>query len=185
MHREEAEKDILNVPEGEQVRFSSGLQSFLLPFRKQYRSRTILALFVLGMVQLSGIDGILYVSILKPPNIHTEDTLTGCSAVCTSALSPSRSTRTDSRISSLWRLSNLNATGHYTCRTVGRQMEPAYVGCSGRYLVGELHGPHWHSLRCGRCAFIWNCAMGCDPCNLHLRLDLLRHVGHRWKIGCF
>jgi len=31
-------------------------------FRRQYRAKTILALFVLGMVQLSGIDGVLYVS---------------------------------------------------------------------------------------------------------------------------
>ena len=31
-------------------------------FQKKYRLRTILGLFVLGMVQLSGIDGVLYVS---------------------------------------------------------------------------------------------------------------------------
>ena len=37
-------------------------QSFALLFRRGYRARTILALFVLGMVQLSGIDGVLYVS---------------------------------------------------------------------------------------------------------------------------
>ena len=30
-------------------------------FQKKYRLRTILGLFVLGMVQLSGIDGVLYV----------------------------------------------------------------------------------------------------------------------------
>ncbi|KAI3316874.1 general substrate transporter [Xylariaceae sp. AK1471] len=35
-------------------------QSLLLIFRKSYRPRTILALFILGMVQLSGIDAILY-----------------------------------------------------------------------------------------------------------------------------
>lgn len=37
-------------------------QSFAILFRRGYRARTILALFVLGMVQLSGIDGVLYVS---------------------------------------------------------------------------------------------------------------------------
>ena len=62
IHREEAEKDILSVGSGEQNRLTGGVQSFLLPFRKQYRSRTFLALFVLGMVQLCGIDGVLYVS---------------------------------------------------------------------------------------------------------------------------
>ncbi|KAI0203335.1 general substrate transporter, partial [Astrocystis sublimbata] len=35
-------------------------RSFLLLFRKAYRQRTILALFILGMVQLSGIDAILF-----------------------------------------------------------------------------------------------------------------------------
>lgn len=32
-------------------------------FHKKYRLRTVLALFILGMVQLSGIDGVIYVSI--------------------------------------------------------------------------------------------------------------------------
>lgn len=35
-------------------------QSFAILFRRGYRARTVLALFVLGMVQLSGIDGVLY-----------------------------------------------------------------------------------------------------------------------------
>jgi len=55
----EAEKDILRPQE--QGPSLSGWQGFLLLFRRGYRSRTILALFVLGMVQLSGIDGVLYV----------------------------------------------------------------------------------------------------------------------------
>lgn len=60
IERAEAEKDILTVPppvEEEQ----KGLRGLLIPFRRQYRARTALALFVLGMVQLSGIDGVLYV----------------------------------------------------------------------------------------------------------------------------
>lgn len=35
-------------------------QSFALLFKRGYRARTVLALFVLGMVQLSGIDAIIY-----------------------------------------------------------------------------------------------------------------------------
>jgi len=65
----EAEKDILR--NAEQRPSSSGWQGFLLLFRKGYRARTTLALFVLGMVQLSGIDGVLYVSELSwcfPPH---------------------------------------------------------------------------------------------------------------------
>jgi MFS family permease len=58
----EAEKDILSS--NEQRPSLSAWQGFLLLFRRAYRARTILALFVLGMVQLSGIDGVLYVSVL-------------------------------------------------------------------------------------------------------------------------
>jgi MFS family permease len=57
----EAEKDILGA--GQQGPSLSAWQGFLLLFRKGYRARTILALFLLGMVQLSGIDGVLYVSL--------------------------------------------------------------------------------------------------------------------------
>lgn len=59
--RAEAEKDILRVPEPQAGFEASALEGFLIIFRRQYRFRTFLALFVLGMVQLSGIDGVLYV----------------------------------------------------------------------------------------------------------------------------
>lgn len=63
----EAERDILSAPprgegEGESAVLSSR-QSLALLFRRGYRSRTFLALFVLTMVQLSGIDAITYVSL--------------------------------------------------------------------------------------------------------------------------
>jgi MFS family permease len=58
----EAEKDILSV-QNEQNLSLGPWQSSMLLFRRGYRARTILALFVLGMVQLSGIDGVLYVSL--------------------------------------------------------------------------------------------------------------------------
>ena len=63
----EAERDILSAPmppQGESAGLSSR-QSLALLFRRGYRSRTFLALFVLTMVQLSGIDAITYVSL--PP----------------------------------------------------------------------------------------------------------------------
>ncbi|KAI9902228.1 hypothetical protein N3K66_004045 [Trichothecium roseum] len=61
----EAERDILSAPppsRGEEGG-TAGLshrQSLALLFRRGYRSRTFLALFVLTMVQLSGIDAITY-----------------------------------------------------------------------------------------------------------------------------
>ncbi|KAM0818051.1 putative General substrate transporter [Seiridium cardinale] len=54
----EAERDFLTV--AEQRSSLSPWQSLALLFRRGYRSRTVLALFILGMVQLSGIDGVLY-----------------------------------------------------------------------------------------------------------------------------
>lgn len=45
---------------GQQVSLSLW-QGLALLFRRGYRTRTVLALFILGMVQLSGIDGVLYV----------------------------------------------------------------------------------------------------------------------------
>lgn len=56
----EAETGFLTATE--QRPSMSPWQSFKLLFTRGYRARTILALFVLGMVQLSGIDGVIYVS---------------------------------------------------------------------------------------------------------------------------
>ena len=56
----EAERDILRASPDSQKPSLNAWQSFALIFRRGYRARTILALFVLGMVQLSGIDGVLY-----------------------------------------------------------------------------------------------------------------------------
>jgi len=56
----EAERDILRPSADSQRPSLNAWQSFALIFGRGYRARTILALFVLGMVQLSGIDGVLY-----------------------------------------------------------------------------------------------------------------------------
>ena len=60
LSRVEIEKDILRP--GGQV--STTTKGVLQIFHKPYRMRTVLALFILGMVQLSGIDGVLYVSAI-------------------------------------------------------------------------------------------------------------------------
>ncbi|KAI1775762.1 putative MFS sugar transporter [Hypoxylon cercidicola] len=54
----EAERDFLAITD--QAPSLSLWQGFLLLFRRGYRARTILALFVCGMVQLSGIDAVVY-----------------------------------------------------------------------------------------------------------------------------
>ncbi|KAK3065373.1 hypothetical protein LTS18_011896 [Coniosporium uncinatum] len=57
--RAEAEKDILR-PGAQEASSMSMWSSIALCFKSGYRNRTFLALFTLGMVQLCGIDGVLY-----------------------------------------------------------------------------------------------------------------------------
>lgn len=60
----EAEKDILRpVARGPPRKLSAG--DFMTIFKKQYRGQTMLGLFILGMIQLCGIDGVLYVGFIK------------------------------------------------------------------------------------------------------------------------
>ncbi|KAM0135434.1 hypothetical protein ACHAP3_005017 [Botrytis cinerea] len=59
IEKEEAEKDIL-VPVPVAVDVKKGIRGFLRIFEREYRSRTFLAVFLLGALQLSGIDGVLY-----------------------------------------------------------------------------------------------------------------------------
>lgn len=68
--RAEAEKDILR-PANANASTAISARDFVTIFKKEYRGRTLLGLFILGMIQLCGIDGVLYVSPLnpsKPPN---------------------------------------------------------------------------------------------------------------------
>ncbi|KAI8179033.1 hypothetical protein K4K48_000445 [Colletotrichum sp. SAR 10_66] len=58
--RVEAERDFLSTSQSEQKPSLSPWQSFTLLFKRGYRTRTTLAIFILGMIQLSGIDGVVY-----------------------------------------------------------------------------------------------------------------------------
>ncbi|GAM87194.1 hypothetical protein ANO11243_052160 [Dothideomycetidae sp. 11243] len=59
--RAEAEKDLLGPAAQRQIAAQPGpVEGLIMIFRPQYRARTILALVMLGTIQASGIDGILY-----------------------------------------------------------------------------------------------------------------------------
>ena len=60
--RVEVERDMSKLTARSEPKLSSW-QAIQSIFQTKYRLRTILGLFVLGMVQLSGIDGVLYVSL--------------------------------------------------------------------------------------------------------------------------
>lgn len=57
--RVEVEKDFLNSTQRADAPPKNPFEAFFVIFRKEYRLRTFLALFVLGMAQLSGIDGVM------------------------------------------------------------------------------------------------------------------------------
>lgn len=57
---DEARRDFLDTPQ--ETPSLSTRQTYALLFRAAYRQRTLLALFILSMTQLSGIDAITYVS---------------------------------------------------------------------------------------------------------------------------
>ena len=61
--RAEVEKDMSKLTARSEPKLSAW-QATRAIFQRKYRSRTVLGLFVLGMVQLSGIDGVLYVSLI-------------------------------------------------------------------------------------------------------------------------
>jgi hypothetical protein len=65
IEKEEAEKDIL-APVSPVTQPKTGIKGYLEIFEKEYRGRTLLGLFMLGVLQLSGIDGVLYVGIGCP-----------------------------------------------------------------------------------------------------------------------
>lgn len=57
----EVEKDMLKIATRSQSQ-PTLWQGLSIVFYRRYRARTILGLFILGMIQLCGIDGVLYVS---------------------------------------------------------------------------------------------------------------------------
>lgn len=61
----EAEKDLLGPAAEQQMntRQPGPVEGLTMLFRKPYRKPALLALYVLGVIQLSGIDGVLYVSL--------------------------------------------------------------------------------------------------------------------------
>ena len=97
--RAEVEKDMSKLTARSEPK-PSAWQATRAIFQRKYRLRTILGLFVLGMVQLSGIDGVLYVS-LNVLNSHlvasilrilaVANVLTCCKTVCSYSILTGRS----------------------------------------------------------------------------------------------
>ena len=76
LSRVEVEKDILTIASRSQSQ-PSLWQGLSVVFYRRYRARTTLGLFILGMIQLCGIDGVIYVSSSGPlkllASVHSTD----------------------------------------------------------------------------------------------------------------
>lgn len=64
LSRAEVEKDIL-ASSSQETTQPSLWQGLCAVFHRRYRSRTTLGVFILGMIQLCGIDGVVYVSLSR------------------------------------------------------------------------------------------------------------------------
>lgn len=89
------------------------IQKLLDVFSKDVRGRTVLAVFLMGMQQMSGIDGVLYVS---SNNFSSSITTNPTELVCTPALPTSRSCLIGSKLFGVWCFSNchLRSYGSWT-----------------------------------------------------------------------
>lgn len=177
----EAQRDFLSAVQ-EQPSLSNR-QSFKLLFRRGYRSRTFLALFLCSAVQLSGIDAITYVSrsgvnfvrlmlnllrnLVRSGTIHTSRYL--CRHLFTSGF---------------WRLVHHHAshlyTGFYACRPMGsKNLDNKWRHC-----------PHWadvlnrQSLCCRWRTRRRRSSVGSRCVRVSFRHGVLRNMGHCWENIC-
>jgi MFS family permease len=136
--RAEAEKDILRPVASTSPR-KAGPRDFLTIFKKEYRGQTMLGLFILGVIQLCGIDGVLYVSLVK---LLLDHYLILCSLVRTYSICSSRFTKPHSILPSFWRLSypdgcsfhpSLPLCGSLGSKSIGDNRRSSFVSLHAYY----------------------------------------------------
>lgn len=168
----EARRDFLDQPQ--QQPSMSRWQSFRLLFGSAYRQRTLLALFVLSMAQLSGIDAITYVS-------HWASKPCICLLTCPVC---SRIVQTGWHRRHQHFAHRLRCGVHHDADSVStwlpasRRMGPASVCYQRRHLDGRPDAPY-RELVCRRgrhpdqCRTVGGCCI-----RVPLRHGLLRHLGY-------
>lgn len=155
----EAERNFMsNAAVAEQRVSLTPWQSFAILFRRGYRARTTLALFVLGMVQLSGIDGVLYVSIptpwVYPCCVYGNSNNI---IVCAPAIFTGRTVfgyRIIPRIRRVW---DSHAGDICPCLLTGRQVGQTDVCNYGWHRSLRNHVPDRFPLCCRCSASFWDC----------------------------
>lgn len=172
----EAERDFMTVTD--QQASMSLWQGITLLFKKGYRAQTTLALFVLGMVQLSGIDGVLYVSsasfFLSLPSLTIQ-------LVRPSSVLTGRYLLGYCLLPSFWLVCHTNVGYLHPWVLARRQMGQTHLGHRRRHRLVGSHATNRYPLRGQRGAPVRYRTVGCHCIGLRVWLDILLDVGHRWE----
>lgn len=152
-------------------------------FRKEYRFRTTLALFILGMVQLCGIDGVLYVYYPVPCYYHNHSLTT--LPVRPDALRTSRPSRFDGIISCIRCLCDTYVPNIYPGFPDSGQVRSPNYGHLGRPASDVLHACY-RMLVCLQQRHSWQGSGTLGRHRAHIRLcaGVCVHLGHCWQDLC-
>lgn len=144
-------------------------------FSKDVRSRTALVVFMMGMQQLSGIDGVLYV---RSHLLIFFQSLLTLHLVRPAAFPAGRACLVRSELLCLWYLSTRDFLRDYSWTALRRQMGPSRQCHLRRCWIRRRHVPDWRSVR-------WKCrpwnlrswSLGGNCCHLYLCRHLLDDLG--------
>lgn len=173
----EAEKDVLRPIEiaSSEVGVLEGIH---LIFTKEYQMQTFLAVFILSFIQLSGIDGVIYVCYTM---LETEQIFTDNTTVCSYNFCPGRDTFPDCIVSCLGRICDSNARFQYTRNASCGQVGSSYV-CYIRWdSIIRNHAIDWLFVRCGCSALIWSGQVGRHHISICVCHRIHLHVGCLWE----
>lgn len=144
-------------------------------FSKDVRSRTALVVFMMGMQQLSGIDGVLYVC--SELLVWFSGTLTS-SLVRSVALPAGRTCLVRSKLLCLRHLGTRNILCDYFRIALRRQMGPPRQCHLRWHWTRRCHVPdRWTVRRKCRSRDIWSWPLGGNCCHLHFCRHLLHDMG--------
>jgi MFS family permease len=176
---DEARRDFLTAAQDRPS--LSDWQSFVLLFRRGYRSQTWLALFMLSMVQLSGIDAITYVSH-HPLQDEAILVLTHRNLVVRPGpLQPGWHLLRQDISCRFGRLLHHHAARLHSGLPARRPLGPPHRRHLGWRPALWPHVPHGQPVRRRRRAAPERRQLGRRRLRLPLRHGLLRHMGHHWQ----
>lgn len=168
----EAEKDILR-PTDPTLPKKVSFMDILTIFKKEYRPQALLALFILGIVQLCGIDGVLYVSNASIFTAQHQTTDMTSSIVRSNHICSSRTTSRDSILPSIRRLSNSHLRSFHPSHPLRRSLGTKSNCHHRRRPFDKLHVHYWMPVRHRKRAPAFRTRqMGCNSIHFRFRSNL-------------